>query len=123
VTIKTRELVREIRRRNPRATQEEIAQLLGITRQIVKQALSAKCAPSPPLRDETSEERYQNSVLYAQKVIRDRGHIWEGARPAFESGDYNDPILARMLAEGVIIPAGNPNRGYILPAQKDKPHA
>lgn len=60
-------------------------------------------------------DAYAASVKYARRVIPERGRIWEGCRPAFEAGEYHDEVLARMLREGVIVPATDNEGGYVLP--------
>lgn len=61
------------------------------------------------------EERYQAEVRSIRKTIRERGCIWEGARKIIESGKERDGTIERMLREGVIVPANDPDGGYVLP--------
>ena len=49
------------------------------------------------------------------KTIAWRGKIWEGCRPEYEKGRYADPIIDRLLREGIIVPAKDPDGGYVLP--------
>jgi hypothetical protein len=65
-----------------------------------------------------TNHRYAAEVAYAVKVIKQRGKIWEGARPAFETGKYYDASLDRMIREGVIVPAKDPDGGYVLPKRQ-----
>lgn len=64
------------------------------------------------------EDRYQREVAYVIKTIKEHGRIWEYARLKFESGEYKDYGLARMLTEGVIVPSPHPHGGYVLPQDK-----
>jgi hypothetical protein len=61
---------------------------------------------------------YQTEVAYTVRTLKTRGRIYEGCRAAFESGEYHDENLARMIAEGVIVPDPNPAGGYVLPKRK-----
>jgi|SRR6185503_8500792 len=75
--------------------------------------------PMPPSTRSPRSE-YEDAVAYALKTLRSRGRIWEGARPAFESGEYHDAELARMLEDGVIVPSDDPLGGYVLPENRSK---
>ena len=61
--------------------------------------------------------RYETEVHWVVQTLKTRGRIYEGCRPAFEAGEYKDENLKRMIDEGVIVPARDPNGGYVLPAQ------
>ena len=67
-----------------------------------------------------SDRRYIAEVKSAIATIKERGRIWEGCRPAFESGKHKDETLARMIREGVIVPASEPTGGYVLPPLKTR---
>ena len=54
------------------------------------------------------------TLAYIRRTVRERGFIWEGARPAYEDGTYDDAVLAELLAVGAIKPHQNPEKGYIL---------
>jgi predicted transcriptional regulator len=111
--VSTCDLTREIKRRNPSMTLDEIARICGVTKQAVHHHLQK---PTETRQTTTSYVgRYEADVAYVRKVIPQRGRIWEGARPGFEAGTYHDESLARMLAEGVIVPSDDPKGGYVLP--------
>lgn len=109
------ELSYEILEINPSASLKQIADACGVAEQVAHQALIAYKA-----RKETTKKRsryisYEVDVDYARLMIKRRGHIWEGARRSFENGTYEDRNLDRMLREKVIIPADDPDGGYVLP--------
>lgn len=117
--MNTEALAREIKRRNPAMTLEEIARICGVTKQAISVHLKKPVAPPryQPCPETAVEynSRYEAEVAFCRQTLSRRGHIWEGARPAFEDGSYLDECLARMLKEGVIVPADDPTRGYVLP--------
>lgn len=73
------------------------------------------CGQPNPMQPADPYDEYTASVKYVRRVIPERGRIWEGCRPAFEAGEYHDEILARMLRDGVIVPALDSKGGYVLP--------
>ena len=77
--------------------------------------MCSRCRAEIALDDEQAE--FQREVIYATKIIRERGRIWEGARPAFERGDYEDKLITDLLAAGVIVPDPDPDGGYVLPKE------
>ena len=60
-----------------------------------------------------SERRYAATKHYVTKRIGTRGYIWEGARPAYESGKYHGGDIERLLRDGVIAPHPDSSKGYI----------
>ena len=95
------EAIAVIRRYNPHAGAWQMGAALGVEQQTVEAALKR---PS-----------FAMEVAWVKKAISERGHIWEGCRPAFERGEYIDPTLKRLLQEGVLVPASDPKGGYVLP--------
>lgn len=41
------------------------------------------------------------------------GYMWEGARRAYESGEYQDATLEELLRVGAIAPHDDPNKGWV----------
>jgi hypothetical protein len=41
------------------------------------------------------------------------GYMFEGARPAFERGEYRDPEIAELLRRGWIKPHQDPDKGWV----------
>ena len=74
-----------------------------------------------PIKMHSFASRYEADVAGAIRTIKERGRIWESARVAFENDSYYDAGLARMLAEGVIVPASEPDKGYVLPTVISSP--
>lgn len=112
--LDTSALVKELRRRNGSATIDQIAFVCGITKQRVSQILTSdtlkrKVSGAP------SRVSYETEVAYVRRVIPERGRIWEGARGAYERGEYKSDTIDRMLREGVIVPSPDPDGGYVLP--------
>lgn len=105
-------LIREIRKRNPDMSESEISKICGVSKQYVHQILTQK---KPEKWAPKRRPSYEAEVKYVREVIPKRGRIWEGCRPAFESGEYYEENLDRMLREGVIVPDSDPKGGYILP--------
>lgn len=57
----------------------------------------------------------QATLDYARKAAAERGgYIWEGARPQYEIGHYQDAELNEMLAVGAIEPHPDPTKGWIV---------
>lgn len=42
------------------------------------------------------------------------GYMYEGARPAYERGEYKDADLAELLAVGAIGPHEDSNKGWVV---------
>jgi hypothetical protein len=40
--------------------------------------------------------------------------MWEGAREAYERGEYKDAVLEELLAAGVIRPHQDASKGWVL---------
>jgi hypothetical protein len=58
---------------------------------------------------------------YMMRTARHRGgYIFEGARPAFESGEYQDSGIAALLRLGWIVPHPDPAKGWV-PVPKTPP--
>lgn len=52
---------------------------------------------------------------HARKVAPQRGgYIWEGARPHYETGQYQDAVVRELLAVGAIEPHPDPTKGWIV---------
>jgi hypothetical protein len=64
------------------------------------------------------DKAWRHFVNQTRKTIQERGRIWEGGRLSFENGSYDDPELARLLREGIIVPHPDPSKGYILPGME-----
>lgn len=59
--------------------------------------------------------RAQAELNLARREASKRGgYIWEGARPAFEAGNYKDDELSELLAIGAIKPHPDPTKGWIV---------
>lgn len=80
----------------------------------------AKVKFFPPPKHITDED-YALEVAYARRIIPQRGYIWEGARKCIEAGDLGDGAISRMLAEGVLVPNEDPEKGYVLPSHGEEP--
>lgn len=56
----------------------------------------------------------QRELDYARREAPMRGgYIWEGARIAYEAGEYQDAELTEMLAIGALTPHPDPTKGYV----------
>ena len=42
------------------------------------------------------------------------GFMYEGARPAYERGEYRDAEIAELLSVGAIRPHADPARGWVV---------
>ena len=69
---------------------------------------------APQVQHEKYDE-FAAEVAWVRKTIKERGRIWEGCRPAYESGKYKSTEMDRLLREGIIVPAKDPADGYVLP--------
>ena len=77
---------------------------------------------TPPASSPLSPEA-QRELDYALRVAstrKGRGYLWEGARPAYESGDYKDSILDELISAGFLVPHENPECGWIPRANPDR---
>jgi hypothetical protein len=92
-----------------------IGAICGVSKQRVSQILKQSARAQRETPTQTYATSYDAQVAYVRKVIPERGNIWNGCRPSFERGEYNDPTLRRMLDEGVIVPHPDPRGGYVLP--------
>lgn len=60
-------------------------------------------------------ELAQMTLDYMRRHAPKRGgFMFEGARPAYESGAYKDDELDQLLAIGAIEPHPDPNKGWIV---------
>ncbi len=60
-------------------------------------------------------KRAQAELEYMRKVAPGRGgFMYEGARSAYESGEYNDDNLKQLLEAGAIEPHPDPTKGWIV---------
>lgn len=59
--------------------------------------------------------RAEQTLHYMQRVAPRRGgFMFEGARPAYESGKYCDDEIDQLLATGAIKPHPDPNKGWVV---------
>lgn len=59
--------------------------------------------------------RALSELAYARKHAPARGgYLWEGARLAYERGDYKDATLSELLLVGALAPHGDPAKGYVV---------
>jgi len=53
-------------------------------------------------------------LAYIRKYAKARGgFMWEGAREAYERGEYVDTAIAELLAAGLIKPHQDPAKGWV----------
>lgn len=63
-----------------------------------------------PVMSQQATWEYQFMIKEAPK----RGGImWEGCRPAYDRGEYQDAILDELLAAGAIARHPDPNKGFV----------
>ena len=60
-------------------------------------------------------DRAYDELHYAKLIAPSRGgYIWEGARPRYEQGEYQDSVLDELLASNAIEPHPDPTKGWII---------
>jgi len=56
-----------------------------------------------------------DTLAYMKKEAPRRGgYMYEGARPAYESGAYKDSVLDELLSFGAIKPHDDPKKGWVI---------
>jgi hypothetical protein len=72
--------------------------------------LCGQTLPDPSRKPLTIQDIRKATIIAAQER---GGFIWEGARPAYERGEYVDHDIAEMLGRGWLVPHPDPKKGWI----------
>lgn len=104
-------------------TDARIAEAFDVSRQRIHQLKRAEPKPQPAFRRcDPDRDGFENTLRREFAYICENapargGHIYEGARPAFEAGEYHDAYLREMLDRGWIKPHPDPDKGWIVAAR------
>jgi hypothetical protein len=68
----------------------------------------------PLLAPSLSKEARLTFEYMLRQAPRRGGYMFEGARPDFESGKYQDNEISELLNAGLIEPHADPAKGWII---------
>lgn len=78
-------------------------------------AVPSLIAPPRPKVDHEPWLTYQYMLRHCPER---GGYMFEGARPAYESGKYKDAVIDELLRLGWIVPHADPTKGWV-PVPRD----
>lgn len=61
-----------------------------------------------------SDSATRTLAYMKREAPRRGGYMFEGARPAYERGEYYDKDLAELLSVGAIKPHDDPAKGWVV---------
>jgi hypothetical protein len=69
-------------------------------------------------RSDLSERALRELQYMKREAPKRGGFMYEGARLAYEAGEYRDETLTELLEVGAIKPHPDPNKGWVVASEK-----